>query len=894
MSRLYDIFDELTAHIGASLVLSDGDTVVQTSANVNAHRCARGTIYQSDFVSAIEGYIYSPDGSNPSLATVAGVPPLLFGLVTSAADKAKYVGEDTHGVGWAPDGDLYVNNASVGSFASYTYKDYLKIILDKPNESIALYKNGSLVGSYGITSGQSWTFAATVSNAAGKMAVKITPGNPPMRYPSADLGWWTALVGITPVQVATEPYMTAATDTPRHDKYDGDLDNTNHALAISDSLHFWTFGASAPAELGSGGLVQFQINDPTRTTKANSGKYGRLLDPTAKGSIVSFAVTQANVAYSGSFAVFTGYFDHAVPDTFKTIQCYARSFMERLNIPLRRALFPPTALSGLANLPEPMMLSICRNHEPPLEAIKAYAMNDAAVTGFGINRLAGKPMVLGTDYNITPDSQGITTPSDLQGKITLETTSTGTQFDPGAPDYLTGEGQFDSATPDGSGHPTGWTAAQLGYSSYIDAGWQVVTGGVKQHNEGANLIASLTNTDAAVKIKAGRSYAYKVVCTHVPQYGSVGGVYNPVVPLLLCPAPGFTGEGSPFATIYLTVPNPLGGGWSGTFTYEGTFTSTQSVDRDLSILLSPRTVGNNIGGTGNYLLLKSIVLNELPPISDNMPLPGLGLTAMINNLAVVRGPLSVDEVDTTQSDAIDTATGYLYGLAVKASENPTVADCLQRVLDSCTASGYFDGDGNYTVFRLSPPEDVADVDVAFALSYAAGDFLSDLVPYADLAEGLTTRASGTPNISPATDGDFGSTSLADCDNPTRAKLKRAYQVTQPAGVALAAQYLQAYQRKPHETVLDRAEDILDMIVHANTYYKSARFFYVGDVWMPPVRRRWNGSAWVDAIGDFKLGTAFDITYPIDHWTTGTQRLWLIGFSPKQPSLHKCKCIFAGL
>lgn len=146
-------------------------------------------------------------------------------------------------------------------------------------------------------------------------------------------------------------------------------------------------------------------------------------------------------------------------------------------------------------------------------------------------------MVSGVDYNITSDSEGITTPSDLQGKVTLETSSTGTQFSGAAPDYLGGEGDFDSAVAATSGHPAGWSASQLGLTvgTYIDDGWQVVTGGVRQHNEGAGLIASLQNTDHTKKIKAGRSYAYQIVCTRVPEYGNVGGVYNPVVPLILAP-----------------------------------------------------------------------------------------------------------------------------------------------------------------------------------------------------------------------------------------------------------------------------------------------------------------------------------------------------------------------
>jgi len=311
----------------------------------------------------------------------------------------------------------------------------------------------------------------------------------------------------------------------------------------------------------------------------------------------------------------------------------------------------------------------------------------------------------------------------------------------------------------------------------------------------------------------------------------------------------------------------------------------------LWILLSAGA--NNTSGPFSYLLLAKIKLNELPPVADNVPLDGPGLTEMVNAIVVQRGPLKVDEVSTDETDAIDTATGYKYGIMVKSTENPSVDECLKRVLVSCTADRYFDGSGTMRVFRLTAPEAVADSDVAFTLDHSRGDFLSELIVYPDLAENLTSRAKGCPNGDPMTDGDFGSTSLTDCNNATRAKLKADFQIIQSAGIPLRQRYIKAYRREPIATCLDRAADIADMIRQANGLYTDDRNFYVGDVWMPFTRRRWNGSAWVDVSGDFQVGQCFKVTYPVGTLRTG-QKLWLLGYSPKQPSIEKCKCIFWGL
>lgn len=162
-----------------------------------------------------------------------------------------------------------------------------------------------------------------------------------MPYPSAnEPGWWIPVAGIAPMLLSNEYYMTASTDTPRHEKYVGDID-TSRGIAISNSVGpLWPWGASAPGELQSGGsLVQVQINDPTSTATSPSGKYEPLQTDAARGAPCSIAVVQSGDAASTAVPIFTAIIDHAVRDTIQTVQLYMRGLLDQLQAAMRRAVF---------------------------------------------------------------------------------------------------------------------------------------------------------------------------------------------------------------------------------------------------------------------------------------------------------------------------------------------------------------------------------------------------------------------------------------------------------------------------------------------------------------------------------------------------------------------------
>lgn len=900
--RTYATFDETTANLGASLVLADGDTDLQTSANVNAHRHACGTIYQSDFLSEVEFYVYSPDGTAPSLVTVAGVPPVCVGLRRSTASKNTFVGEETLSIGLAASGEVFNNNAVLTTLTGYTYGQRVKITLDKPSETIFFEVDGQPVGSVATpASGQSWTFAATVSGAPGARGVKEYAGGPDqtMRYSSdSGNGWWQALPGIAPALLASDYYMTAATDTPRHEKYDGDLDNASQPIALSGGYRPWVFGASAPSVLGQQGLVQFQVNDLTRKP-GTDGKWSRLLDPASKNTRVTFAVAQDGVAFAGAPAIFTGQFDRAEELTLQTLRCYVRSMADRLRVALRRALFPPDAASGLANQKRPVMLGPSRNYVPPLEvaAAKQYALGDSPMTTFGTNRAAGKPRIYGTDDQVTQDAQSMFANVEPVGKYTIESSSTGEAYDPGLPDYLSAEGVFTSATADGNGHPTNWATVGItpNYTGLTGTQlWQLNqysnSGLVQDCGIAANRTIWIKCTDASKKLRAGRSYSFRIDVTKCPLFGGGNSSSNNTYASRAAVLGVAVGTQNNYGVLQ-ALDTPSGGAK----TLTGTITNSASTDQPMYLVL--QTNGLTYAPSLDLLVIADVKLNELPAVTDSAPLPGLTLTQIVNELAVVRGPLVGGEVGTSESDAIDAATNYVYGISVKAGDDPSVIDCLQLVHDSYTGAGDFDGSGIYHCWELVAPEDQPDSAVAFELLYDAGDFLTELEPIDDLAEGLSSRACGRENIEPYADGDFSDTTLADCSNETRALLKKKYQYTESAGVDLDPIYWEAYTRAPHKTLLDQRAHIKDMIVRANKLYgkDKARRFYKGDVWMPPTRRRWNGSAWVEASGIFTPGMFFDASYPYAQWSTGKMRLVLLGYEGLQPSKHTCGgAIFWGL
>jgi hypothetical protein len=162
-------FDPTTTNSNL-FALTVNNTILQTAvANVARTFVARSQFGISTSTTRqpnVEAYLYSPDTVKPSLATVGGVPVGGFGFIDAAGTLTNWFGSDAHGWNYAPDGTLYHSGASIATFATYTYGDFISVTFDMPNLQATFSKNGVVQGSVTLTAATTYYYAASMSAAA--------------------------------------------------------------------------------------------------------------------------------------------------------------------------------------------------------------------------------------------------------------------------------------------------------------------------------------------------------------------------------------------------------------------------------------------------------------------------------------------------------------------------------------------------------------------------------------------------------------------------------------------------------------------------------------------------------------------------------------------------------
>jgi hypothetical protein len=871
---------------GGHLEFSQGNTIISPQVvGTDAHRAVRSTSpARANATSTVEFIHWSPDGSNPSLALVAGVPPLIYGIGTAAATLNDWVGFDANAFGFCPgDGKVYSNNAAVATYSAAVNGDKVGMTVDMRDvtaPTLTIRKNNIVLGTIAMPANAALYFMATISGNPGGRALSANSGITPQYYGIDDGGWYLPIDRVAPILIASDSYMTASTDTPRHEKYDGNLDSKARPMSMSDGVPFWMDGPSAPAELRQGGgLVQLQLNDPLANgNTSNIYLEQGIATDAAKGVPVYMGRVTFDGAISTMEAQYAGVLDRAEPDSLQTIQIYVRGMESLLADPLRRPQFAPSEPNPQVRLlPMPIAEGVCRNYEGTVldntGTTDRRALHDAAITAFGENRAAGVVEVFGGDYSQTADGSGIVYAVQKPDKRTVETTSFGGAFDSVAADYFQASGDFTTATAyAGGGADNGYpTAAGVQWHGnyFLAAGapFQLVT------ISGHKYLRAQDRNDGyawfyqtAYKARAGYTYTVSINVREIPYFG-IGDPYDvPPARLILgynAGPPNGYNFGVNFSLDHTGV-------------YTGFFVNNTGADQNIVF----QFCSNNVTTTTEYFGIDSIKINELPPVGETVDLPGPGLTAMVNAFAVKRGPLDAYQVNTDDTDAIDTATGYIYGLRVSESENPSCAQCLQEILDSCTSGRYGSPSFQLRVLRLFKPEDTADIDIAGTLTRS--DFLDELIQMPDYAENLTARAQGRRNHSPYSSGDFGQSTLQQVDAITREQLSRDYQWTVTTTVKLANRYRRALGRNPKTTLLDIEAHGQDFIDHACGPFANERNFYGRARVLMPYGR------------NFQIGQVWLVENP--NVTGGSQKLLLRGFSPKQTQADQptARPIFWGL
>jgi hypothetical protein len=472
---------------------------------------------------------------------------------------------------------------------------------------------------------------------------------------------------------------------------------------------------------------------------------------------------------------------------------------------------------------------------------------------------------------LTADGAGIELAADPAGKLTVETSTFGSAFDPLGTDYLGGIGDFSTQ----STLPVDWVT---GHSSFASSAtdWTLQTTaprGLKCLNENsASKIAwCKESTD---KVKPGRTYSYSVTVVQVP-FASPAPSQPATIGISVAQA-GPDGIGPPSEYMaWLVWQQALPNSLSGSITYTGNFTVPAYVSGDSPVSLI--FTSSNLTSPLSAVVVSTFEMQELPAVTDNVTLDGPGLNDSLNNFLITRGPLLAQNYDATNALAIDAATGYKYGLFVASSDTTQAAECCRKLCVSACSDIFVNSNGNVATFRLIAPEDVSSGSVAGSLTVT--DVNGYVLVYPDNAENLTTRAYCTRNVDPYSDSDFANMTTADVPLTVRAALKQPYQQLAVAGVQLSPRYLSAYNAAPLETCFDLLIDAQAEITRVNKLYEAPRNFYVGSFFAPIGRQ-------------FEIGDVWELTYPIGSLAAGQQVL-LVGIN-YEPSEETAELVFWGL
>lgn len=847
--QTYSYFDG--AHIAGNLALSKGNLLLQTAIACDNARMARSSASVLT-PSNVEFLIYSPNGSKPTLTGKA----MMLGIALQGANLNGYVGSDALAYGYSPgDGKLYCNGSAVATLGAATYGDYIGVIVDPQNLLLTVQKNGKPLGSpYTLPAVAAWYFAATVSGTPGAMAALANAGATPTRY-AAGNGWSSPRVTIEPIYLGTEPFISQPTDDLAHQKFNGDIDRQASAI-FSRGVSFWPWGASAPTVAGSS--IQLDILDPNR-------QYDDLLTQDVRDLPVTFSRVAQGEPLDTAEAVYDALLDRVEPLSDQKKRLYLKDKLVIAQNQLTRPLFPPTVDVSVAGKPIPIAWGICRTYAPPCYDTNEldYACNDAPLAQIGIPRIQGSPIPPG-GYTQTADGEGIHLTSTPSGKVTNESSSFAGTFSIAASDYLGGIGNFATASLTG-GIPNGWTAGSAHYQSYFPSvtGFSVAGSSPNQRLHAPNYGNMAWLKTNSITLKAWRSYAFQIKLTQVPPYGPMPSseindwiyVFPAQIVFGYTPNPQIT----TFPLAVMNIPT--------TGTFIGVFTNTTGADQPFVFAF----LSNAERALGAAIEIESLFLNELPPLSTNVPLAGPGLDASLRDFLISHGPYDALDYDPTGAQAID-SNGYQYGLYVSESETPSAQACCKQLLDSATADIFVGRDGKIRTVQLFAPESFTG---AIAGSLTVTDFDGFLIPSPDNAENLTTRLSGARNYSPLSEADFAPTSaMAD-----RVKLTQPYQWTVVGSSQLSPRYAAANFASALGTCLDVETHGQAEIDRVTAMYSVPRNFYRVDVFTPPGR-------------EIEIGDVWNVTYPTGALVNG-QNLLVVGLEEK-PSEEITTVHFWGL
>jgi hypothetical protein len=816
-TKTYAILDPHA--VGPAEEIQQGGTVA--TCNVDAsdiHRSIRGTEgfstgqHYAEFVGYGEGDIAN----------------LVVGIMTALHPLSEYVGEDAAGFGFKV-GLGGVFNADVQSVATDAteIKKVVGLLLDADADTLTVLVNNAEIATVAITAGQTWYFAVSIGcDIAYDLFCFVQSGQNQFQFPQPDnIGWFTETGGVGTIRVCSDiGFLTASTDTPANTSFAPELLEAD-SITSARTASVWTMTNRNDSSSYS-----------SVPLKNDKGKYDYLLNADPRNGRVEYRLQPVDGTFADSFVVATARINTIKSDGEAVMRQELGDTISTIQRAIQTKIFPPYVDAGAAFRPYPIVAGAVRNWPPVLidEEAREYQVGDQPMA-IGILRGGGDPFdpnATPPDYVQTADQAGVIMQVLPTLKLAGDFSNLGVVNQiPGVDDILAGGGLFTVWT-NALNPPDGWRTTGTGTINR-----EGIAQGFPQ-----DYVAQITATDAwspgngkfgkslyyPATLVGGKRYniTFKIrTCTGAPP-SIIGGLqFGMRVMSALDDAPS-----SYISAFNQPIQQPL---WRNDDQYTLQYTCPPGVDRNLYFNVS--AAAGPTGGTASgscILSFYGIRLEELPDAAPEVPLQGMTLSALVQNICQ---RLQLDPTtDYVLQDAIDIdeALGYTsFGYAVQDPINGDTA--LRDIMDTVCGTITEDHLGRIRFGYLFDPETVDDGDVALDCSQL--EIAYPVNVEVDEAKGLTTSAGYRWNGYIYSDSDFVSdlSPITGIDAATRTRFKRDSQYLVVATSALSSFYQHAQSAAPIIYRLDDGDEAQAEINRVNDLYETPPLFYTFTVWLTP-------------------------------------------------------------
>jgi hypothetical protein len=740
--------------VGPGLSVDEGGQVVTTLQNgLDLDRAVHGTLaVRAEGVYRFECYHWS--NSRDDLAGLVSI-----GVSQPDASLDAAVGSED--ISWAlrpADGAIYTDDSSLATVDIVAERTSIVVELTIASGSCtcAWYVNGGQVHEATLPTGKAWVPAFSLGCAeAGDISIVANFGQ--WRFDltreTASDAWAITTAGLATIYVsrATEGFLSATTDSPANQSFGPfllDPDKWSVRRGALDWPHRGDDGV---------GLTTYSV----LRLDNSQGTYNALRDTDVRDAVLSLQRLDAPAGGAGSLTdatkVCTAIIDEVRAPSSDVLEIRLKDNLARFDAPTPCRIIAPFHAEGARGRIQPIGLGAQRNVQPILldEATNTYLLADAPLANVPLVADGGAtldPLAVPPQWSATGDGKGIALNVAPARRLSADCSSEGTQYTiPGAEDVLEGLGEF---TTWDKGAPDGWTQiasangsiAQI--SSFGLTSALAITSRINYDDDGTRYGYWVKLTDAV--LEPGRTYRFTFKMPYVQGQNTTPG-----------------GNPCSYGLAILTALDHDPKYW--VTPHESPVFQSLPADRNYSFVYRvPGAQGTDplpiyiclFSDTGNIATLPT-TLTAVAYIDDlrvqllgqyvSVPMEGITLTDAFREVLVERCGESAAIFSSTDTQAIDDATGYRIG--IRKEEQPNTAALLQEIADQWGAVVFCDKANQIRVRRITDPSEGAVV-AAFDASNIDLSDRKRFVVTTDDAPGLTTSFGARRNWAPYAPGDF--------------------------------------------------------------------------------------------------------------------------------------------